>query len=356
MSPKDSEPCRGETSPLFGKQNSDPIRPHPSHHSRATPTRPYFCHSPCSRAKNPPLTHPWSKYAHSGRELVHPRRTFSAQKNRDCALLSRACRAAVSTKADPRAILSQNRKLSRFDHPRELSFLSLATYARRPASKSCISYHASRITFPGSCNQHRSSSHRADRFSLLHESTAHNTIILGTAPFICQTQTQNTIIPGNRYWLLSNAFVKQCSMIRPKVKNRIRGDVFTKEKRSAVMSAIRSKGNKETEIVLAATMRKHRIGGWRRHLTLPGKPDFAFPKKKLAVFVDGCFWHSCPKHGRQPNSNSSYWIPKLVRNKARDRNVNRLLKSKGWKILRIWEHDLRREAHIILRIRNALSA
>ena len=78
-------------------------------------------------------------------------------------------------------------------------------------------------------------------------------------------------------------------------------DVFTKEKRSEVMSLIRGKGNKETENALLALLRQNKITGWRRHLPLPGKPDFAFQKQKVAVFVDGCFWHGCPKcYTRQP--------------------------------------------------------
>ncbi len=75
-------------------------------------------------------------------------------------------------------------------------------------------------------------------------------------------------------------------------------DVFSKSKRSKVMAAIRSKGNKDTELRLAFILRAYGIKGWRRHYPLPGKPDFVFPKQRLAVFVDGCFWHSCPKHGR----------------------------------------------------------
>jgi len=77
-------------------------------------------------------------------------------------------------------------------------------------------------------------------------------------------------------------------------------DVFSKTKRSAVMAAIRSRGNKDTEMKLAAITRTHGITGWRRHLPLPGRPDFAFRKERVAVFVDGCFWHGCPLHGHKP--------------------------------------------------------
>lgn len=119
-------------------------------------------------------------------------------------------------------------------------------------------------------------------------------------------------------------------------------DVFTKEKRSEVMSRIRGKGNKDTEVALAKLFRANGITGWRRHYPILGRPDFAFPKHKLAVFVDGCFWHGCPKHGTQPKGNRKFWFAKLEANKGRDRKVNRLLRAKGWRVLRIWEHDLSR--------------
>src|SRR5208282_440535 len=100
-------------------------------------------------------------------------------------------------------------------------------------------------------------------------------------------------------------------------------DVFSKHKRSQVMAAIRSRGNKDTELKLASILRAARITGWRRHQSLPGKPDFVFRRERLALFVDGCFWHGCPRHGRQPGTNTAYWAKKLSRNKGRDRSVSR---------------------------------
>ncbi len=131
-------------------------------------------------------------------------------------------------------------------------------------------------------------------------------------------------------------------------------DVFTKEKRSQVMGAIRSRGNKETELKLAAILRAARITGWRRHQPLPGKPDFAFGRKRLAIFVDGCFWHGCPKHGRQPGTNTAYWSQKLARNKSRDRSVSRALRQTGWTVLRIWAHHLSAPVAIAAKIARAL--
>lgn len=133
-------------------------------------------------------------------------------------------------------------------------------------------------------------------------------------------------------------------------------DVFTKRKRSAVMSLIRSRGNKDTELRLIALMRVNGISGWRRGSKLTGRPDFIFPRLNLAVFVDGCFWHGCPKHGTSPKANASFWLAKITGNKARDRRVNRLLRAEGWRVLRIWEHELsrKRETRLLLRLRRYL--
>jgi DNA mismatch endonuclease, patch repair protein len=133
-------------------------------------------------------------------------------------------------------------------------------------------------------------------------------------------------------------------------------DIFSKSKRSEVMSRIRGHGNKDTELKLAKFLRRNKIIGWRRNQKIFGKPDFAFPKFKLAIFVDGCFWHCCPKHATQPKGNRAFWKRKFAHNKARDRLVNRTLRSRGWRILRIWEHELTRkkEAQSLRRIQLAL--
>jgi DNA mismatch endonuclease (patch repair protein) len=120
-------------------------------------------------------------------------------------------------------------------------------------------------------------------------------------------------------------------------------DVFTKAKRSEVMSRIRGRGNKDTEVTLAKLFRRNRITGWRRNQSVFGKPDFIFQKLRVAVFVDGCFWHGCPKHGTQPKGNRIFWKNKFARNIARDRLVNRILRSAKWRVLRIWQHELTRK-------------
>ena len=71
------------------------------------------------------------------------------------------------------------------------------------------------------------------------------------------------------------------------------------------------------------------------------KPDFVFGRHKLAVFLNGCFWHCCPKHGSKPASNVEFWQSKLDSNLARDKRNNKLLRSKGWKVLCIWEHEIK---------------
>jgi len=98
-------------------------------------------------------------------------------------------------------------------------------------------------------------------------------------------------------------------------------DVFTKAKRSQVMSRIRAHGNKDTELALIRLFRAAGIKGWRRRQPMFGKPDFIFPKSKLAVFVDGCFWHGCPEHLTLPMNNRSFWARKLDANRRRDRLV-----------------------------------
>jgi DNA mismatch endonuclease (patch repair protein) len=129
-------------------------------------------------------------------------------------------------------------------------------------------------------------------------------------------------------------------------------DVFTKAKRSQVMSRIRGRGNEETELALMRLFRRHGITGWRRHPAVFGKPDFVFPKVKLAVFVDGCFWHCCPKHSNLPVNNRRFWNRKLEANKQRDKLVGVTLRARGWRVLRIWQHELssRNEKRLLGRI------
>ncbi|MDH7503868.1 MAG: very short patch repair endonuclease [Verrucomicrobiota bacterium] len=170
-------------------------------------------------------------------------------------------------------------------------------------------------------------------------------------------------------------------------------DVFTKQKRSAVMARIRSRGNRDTELALARLLRAHQITGWRRHLyvtlnrgslralnrqkhpagstiqrsklstKVTVRPDFVFPKQRVVIFVDGCFWHGCPihspparwlrkssmpvtpdsrKNAKAQRTGKRFWRQKLAANMARDRLVTRRLCRAGWRVIRIWEHELTR--------------
>jgi DNA mismatch endonuclease (patch repair protein) len=203
-------------------------------------------------------------------------------------------------------------------------------------------------------------------------------------------------------------------------------DVFTKAKRSEVMSRIRGRGNRETKLALGKLLRAARITGWRRQVRLkvegsntsprpspqknvrsrqpsPGlrppsdslaparsarkgpspavnsfrrfpsssspvptgvgqrgegvrvRPDFVFRKERVVIFVDGCFWHGCPKHSSMPANNREFWLRKLTGNKEHDRLVTRALRQSGWRVLRIWEHDLRHPTRVVTRIQNALN-
>jgi DNA mismatch endonuclease (patch repair protein) len=131
-------------------------------------------------------------------------------------------------------------------------------------------------------------------------------------------------------------------------------DVFTKKKRSDIMSRIRSRGNYATELQFIRMMRKHRISGWRRGSQLPGKPDFLFPRQRLAVFIDGDFWHGNPRKFRIPKTNYKYWSSKIDNNRKRDRHINRVLKKEGWKVLRFWGSSLGDVEAVMARLKLSL--
>lgn len=121
-------------------------------------------------------------------------------------------------------------------------------------------------------------------------------------------------------------------------------DVLSQAERSKLMAKVRSKGNKDTELKLVSVFKTHGITGWRRHRPVFGRPDFIFPTERIALFVDGCFWHGCPRHYRAPTQNAEFWVRKITNNRKRDRLVTRTLKAKGWLVIRIWEHALKGDA------------
>jgi len=114
-------------------------------------------------------------------------------------------------------------------------------------------------------------------------------------------------------------------------------DNLTKIQRSYCMSKIKCK-NTQPEVIYKKN-NKQIIS----HPAVYGKPDFIDYKNKAVIFIDGCFWHKCQKHYKEPKSNKRYWIPKIKKNIMRDQEINMVYKSNGWKVIRIWEHELRKK-------------
>ena len=119
-------------------------------------------------------------------------------------------------------------------------------------------------------------------------------------------------------------------------------DVHTQEQRTYNMSCIRGK-NTGPELTLRKILFAEGFRGYRIHYDLPGKPDIVFTKKKIAIFIDGCFWHKCPLCFHEPETRKEFWMKKIQSNVDRDKKVNELLKNDGWTVIRIWEHEIKKE-------------
>lgn len=134
-------------------------------------------------------------------------------------------------------------------------------------------------------------------------------------------------------------------------------DVFDKDDRSKIMRKVKSKGNRSTELRLLELFKRNGIVGWRRHYPVRGRPDFIFPEKKLAIFVDGCFWHGHDCRNTRPETNKEYWRLKRSGNMDRDQKITALFEGRGWKVLRIWECELSKNRidDTLQRIRGALA-
>jgi len=119
-------------------------------------------------------------------------------------------------------------------------------------------------------------------------------------------------------------------------------DRLTRQQRSEHMRGIRGKGAKSTESVVRAVLQAESVPAWVEHSNeVEGHPDFYFPAIRLAVFVDGCFWHGCPECRRNtPHTRTSFWTEKIGANRRRDRRVNQTLRAAGVHVMRIWEHSL----------------
>lgn len=119
-------------------------------------------------------------------------------------------------------------------------------------------------------------------------------------------------------------------------------DIFSSEKRSSIMSKVRSKGNKSTELKLIQYFKENDIHGWKRGYNVKGHPDFVFLDKKIAIFVDGCFWHGHDCRNTRPSDNQEFWQKKRERNMKHDQEITALFESRGWTVFRIWECELKK--------------
>jgi DNA mismatch endonuclease (patch repair protein) len=125
-------------------------------------------------------------------------------------------------------------------------------------------------------------------------------------------------------------------------------DIFTSEKRSAVMKAVKSRNTKTTELKMIEIFKEFHIIGWRRTYPLIGKPDFVFPKKRIVIFVDGCFWHGHNCRNVTPSDNAEFWEAKRLYNKKHDEEVTQTLVQKNWTVIRIWECELKKKNRELL--------
>jgi len=119
-------------------------------------------------------------------------------------------------------------------------------------------------------------------------------------------------------------------------------DVLTPKQRTYNMSQIRGK-NTGPEVKLRKLLWSNGVRGYRIHYNLPGKPDIVFIKKKIAIFIDGCFWHKCPICFQEPETRKEFWMKKIQSNIDRDKKVDDQLTNDGWTVIRIWEHEIKKE-------------
>lgn len=125
-------------------------------------------------------------------------------------------------------------------------------------------------------------------------------------------------------------------------------DIFDKEKRSEVMRAVKSKNTKSTELKMMKLFKEYHITGWRRTYPLVGHPDFVFPKKRIAIFVDGCFWHGHNCRNISPETNADYWVKKRKYNMKHDFEVTTKLENQNWRVIRIWECEFKKNNTVYL--------
>src|SRR5579862_8980172 len=113
------------------------------------------------------------------------------------------------------------------------------------------------------------------------------------------------------------------------------------------MAKVRSKGNVSTEAAAEAILRSNKVRGWVKNpKNILGHPDFYFSRSKLALFIDGCFWHACPICGRLPKSRKKFWSKKIDENRRRDNRVRNKLRREGFHVTRVWEHQVKSMAWV----------
>ena len=133
-------------------------------------------------------------------------------------------------------------------------------------------------------------------------------------------------------------------------------DIFNKAKRSEIMKKVRSKNNKSTELKLIQIFKENNIHGWRRNYKVKGHPDFVFLNKKIAIFVDGCFWHGHDCRNTKPKDNQEYWDKKRERNMKHDKEITEYFENRGWTVIRILECELKKDNknNLLIKIKDVL--
>ncbi len=141
------------------------------------------------------------------------------------------------------------------------------------------------------------------------------------------------------------------------LKNKLKNGTFQNvaDKTSKTMSAIKGMNNKTTELCFRMMLARNGVKGWKmNYKSIVGKPDFFFEDRKLAVFIDGCYWHGCPTCGHIPKKHSEFWKAKIKRNQERDKRVTRENEDNGIKVIRFWEHELKSSENRKIVIKNVI--
>lgn len=120
-------------------------------------------------------------------------------------------------------------------------------------------------------------------------------------------------------------------------------DVFDERTRSEIMRSVKSKNTKSTELALIKLFKENHITGWRHNYNVKGHPDFVFLKKRIAIFVDGCFWHGHDCRNTRPTAHAEYWAKKREKNMQHDKEITKRFEKRGWTVVRIWECELKKK-------------